>query len=166
MSVNDIYHVLSKLNISGQETRADATVEDLSPGNDQQDGPTYMRFLRNEWPLTQDTRDMTVPDDETQNIPIVRATTEIKTSNTNLNRFKGRSYIFLLRTFALVLKIAASRPPSFTEAFKAINLTEIQLAEEFTIKVSIVYTKRELDAGKLKSLGALENSRGKICVKS
>ena len=30
----------------------------------------------------------------------------------------------------------------------------------------MVYTKRELDAGKLKSLGALINSKGIICVKS
>ena len=166
MSVNDIYHVRSKLNISDLATRADATVEDISPGSDWQDGPTWMRLPRSEWPLTQDTRGMAVPEEETQNIAIVGATTEIKTSSIDLSRFKGRRYILLLRTFARVLKIAASRPPSLTEAFKDINLTEIRLAEEFIIKMSMVYTKRELDAGKLKSLGALINSKGIICVKS
>ena len=107
-----------------------------------------------------------MPEEETQNVVIVGATTQLKTSNIDLSRFKGRSYILLLRTFARVLKIATSRPPSFTEAFKTINLAEIQLAEESIIKLSMVYTKRELDAGKLKSLGALINSKGIICVKS
>ena len=100
MRVNDIYHVRSKLNISDLATRTDATVEDTSPGSDWQDGPAWMRLPRSEWPLTQDTRGMAVPEEETQNIAIVGATTEMKTLNIDISRFKGRSYLLLLRTFA------------------------------------------------------------------
>ena len=72
MSVNDIYHVRSKLNISDLATRADATGEDMSLGSDWQHGPAWIRIPRNEWALTQDTRGMAVPEEEAQNIVIVR----------------------------------------------------------------------------------------------
>ena len=64
-----------------------------------------------------------------------------------------------------MLKIATSRSPSFKEALKDIYLKEIQLAEEFVIIMSTIYTKRELDADKLKSLGAFMNSKVIICIK-
>ena len=162
-NVENIYHVRSKLNISDLATRTDAVVEDISPSSDWQKGPSWMRLPREHWPLTQDTGGSAVPEEEMRKVVLVAATSKSQPS-IDLNRFKGRSYVLLLRTIALVYKIVNSR--SFKAAFEPIDFAEIKLAERACVKMSMIHTKKELDAGRLKSLGAMINDEGIICVRS
>ena len=164
VDVKNIYHVRSKLNISDLATRKDATIEDISPGSDWQDGPAWMKLPREEWPLIQDTRGAAIPEEETQKVALVAATASQTQSYIDINRFRGRGYVLLVRTFALLFQIRHSR--SFKAAFEPIDYNEIKLAERAIVKMSMVLTKKDLDAGKLRSLGAIINEEGIICVKS
>ena len=164
VDVKNIYHVRSKLNISDLATRTNATVEDISTGSDWQDGPAWMKLPRNEWPLTQDTGGALVPEEETQKAALVAATSSQTHSYINIERFRGRSYVLLVRTIALLFQIRHSR--SFKAAFEPIDFNEIKLAEKAIVRMSMVHTLRDFEAGKLKSLGAAMNEDGVICVKS
>ena len=164
VDAKNIYHVRSKLNISDLATRTDATIEDISPGSDWQDGPAWMKLPRDEWPLTQDTKGTAIPEEETQKLALVAATASQAQSYIDINRFRGRSYVLLVRTIALVFQIRHSR--SFKAAFEPIDYREIKLAERAIIKMSMILTKRDFDEGKFKSLGATVNEEGIICVKS
>ena len=164
VDVKNIYHVRSKLNISDLATRTDATIKDISPGSDWQDGPAWMKLPRDEWPLTQDTKGTAIPEEETQKLALVAATASQAQSYIDINRFRGRSYVLLVRTIALVFQIRHSR--SFKAAFEPIDYREIKLAERAIIKMSMILTKRDFDEGKFKSLGATVNEEGIICVKS
>ena len=47
-------------------------MEVISPGSDWQTSPAWMSLPRNELPLTQDTKEMTVPEEGTQNIALLK----------------------------------------------------------------------------------------------
>ena len=57
----NIYHICSKQNVSDLATRANATVEDISPGSDWHDGSMWMQLPRYQWPLTEDFSGSAVP---------------------------------------------------------------------------------------------------------
>ena len=155
----NIYHVRSKLYISDLGTRADVTVEDISPGSDWQCGTDWMRLPREDWPLTQDTKGVTVPKEELRKVGLVAVVTT-EAHSIDINRFKGKSYTLLVRTIALLFKIAHCR--SFKAASTPIDYSEIKLAESVLVKMSMIYTQKEFEAGKQRSLGAAVNETGII----
>ena len=126
VDVKNIYHVRSKLNISDLATRTNATVEDISTGSAWQDGPAWMKLPRDEWPLTQDTGGTPVPEEETQKVALVAATSSQTQPYINFERLRGRRYVLLVRTIALLFQIRHSR--SFKAAFEPINLNEIKFS--------------------------------------
>ena len=162
--VKDVYHVKSELNIADLATRTGATVQDIAPGSSWQIGTDWMRLDKNLWPLTQNTKGTAIPEEETKKVALVAATTSNAQPYIDINRFRGRRYVLLVRTIAHLFQICHSR--SLKAVFECINYKQIKLAEQAIIKMSMVLTKRDFEAGKFKSLGAMMNEQGIICVKS
>ena len=123
-----------------------------------------MRLDKNLWPLTQNTKGTAIPEEETKKVALVAATTSNAQPYIDINRFRGRRYVLLVRTIAHLFQICHSR--SLKAVFECINYKQIKLAEQAIIKMSMVLTKRDFEAGKFKSLGAMMNEQGIICVKS
>jgi hypothetical protein len=48
------WHVESKFNGADRPTRLDSTIDDISPGSEWQNGPSYLYLPREEWPLERD----------------------------------------------------------------------------------------------------------------
>ena len=61
--VDPICHIPGTENISDLSTRPDATIEDIKPGSDWQDGSPWMRLPRSQWPISRDFV-KTVPENE------------------------------------------------------------------------------------------------------
>ena len=160
-AVDQWHWVPSKQNISDLGTRGKATIEDISENSDWQHGRPWMRLPKASWPTSQDFSGTVIPEDELLKPLLVGHVSAEKSFN--VNRFIGRSYNFLLRTMALVIKILQVKSFSCPPVVAA----EIALAEKFCIKLSMsLFTKPEFNKGKLKSLGAHENEDGIIVINS
>ena len=157
-------HVRSKQNISDLATRNDATIDDISSDSAWQTGTDWMRLPRSEWPLTQDTAGVSIPSDELVRANISAAAASQDIQLFDITRFKGRKYKFLIRVFAILVQIARNRPYSFRTTLT--SSSEIFDAETLCIQNSMFNTKKEFDAGRLRSLGAAPDENGIICVNS
>ena len=80
----------------------------------------------------------------------------------NIERFRGRSYTFLLRVRVTIILIL--RAKSFK--YQPPSAIEINDAETACIKASMLLTKVEFEAGKLKSLRAQIDENGFIIINS
>ena len=160
--VEQWYFIRTKLNIADLGTRKTAVIDDISPDSDWQLGTDWMRSTRKDWPVSQVASGVSVPAEELVNASISAASSIQENNLYDVERFKGRSYTFLLRVTALVIKIIHAR--SFH--VKPVLFSEIVAAEKFCMKNSMIHTKQELEAGKLKSLGASVDESGLINVNS
>ena len=124
----------SKENVSDLGTRSNATVEDINETSDWQLGRPWMRLPKHDWRISQDYTGALIPEEEVAK-PLLVAHVGIS-SKFDIERFKGRSYILLLRVVALVQKIfhikSLTRIPPLIAA-------EIQLAEKFCIPSCSVF---------------------------
>ena len=121
-----------------------------------------MRLPKSEWPTSQDFTGASVPLEELVNKSLVAFVST--TSNIyNIERFRGRSYIFLLRVTATIISMFRNKSLLIKVALTA---EEITYAEMICVKASMSYTKPEFDAGKLRSLGAQINEEGIVTVNS
>ena len=160
-SIEQWYHVKSKENIADLGTRSTACVEDLDERSEWQLGKGWMKLPRERWPLTQDSTGATVSAEELSNPAIVAFLR--KTDNSyNIERFKGRSYMFMLRVTARVLKSVRYHSFRITELVPI----DIEEAEKLCLKSSMMHTKQAFTEGKLKSLGAQINDDGIIHINS
>ena len=155
-------HIESKKNISDLATRTTARVEEIAEGSDWQKGPSWMRLPKDQWPTSQDISGVSVPLEELTNRSLVAFASSTRNIY-DIERFRGRDYIFLLRVTATVISMIRNR--SFLKAIK-LTADEISHAENLCIKASMYYTKQEFDSGKLKSLGAKVEDDGIITVNS
>ena len=160
-SVDQWHHVESKKNIADFGTRKTASVEDVSKDSDWQCGTSWMKLPKEDWPTSQDIAGVSIPIEELVNKSIIAFVSSFDNVY-NIERFKGRSYMFLLRVTATLITILRSK--SFKNA--ALTSVDIVEAEKFCMKISMLRTKQYFDAGKLKSLGARIDEDGVICVNS
>ena len=160
-SVKQWVHIASKLNISDLGTRTNARVEDVSESSDWQCGTDWMRQPKSKWPVTQDVSGVAIPSEELVNKAIVAFACSLNNTY-NVERFRGRTYIFLLRVTAVIITVLRQKSFSFPE----ITTTAINDVEKACIKSSMRYTKPQFDAGNLKSLGAQVDDNGIINVVS
>ena len=138
-TVDQWYHVDTKLNIADLGTRTTARVEDVSEGSEWQRGKHWMCLPRSEWPTSQDITGATVPTEELVNKSLVAFASS--TANVyNIERFRGRSYIFLLRVTATVISMLRNKSLLIKATLTA---EEISHAEFLCIKASMHYTKQE-----------------------
>ena len=161
-NIEQWFHIESKKNIADLATRTNARIDEIAEGSDWQKGPTWMRFPKEQWPTSQDITGAAIPSEELSNKSLCAFASSEKTFY-DIERFRGRSYTFLLRVTATVVSMLRNR-----SLLKAIHLTaeEVSHAESLCIKASMYYTKQEFDAGKLKSLGAKVEEDGIITVNS
>ena len=155
-------HIESKKNISDLATRTTAKVHEIGEGSDWQKGPSWMQLPKEKWPTSQDITGTSIPLEFLSNKSLVAFASSTKNIY-DIERFRGRSYTFLLRVTATIISMFRNR-----SLLKAIKLTaeEVSHAESLCIKASMYYTKQEFDAGKLKSLGAKVEHDGIITVNS
>ena len=160
------YHVPSKKNISDLGTRRDATVTDVSKGSEWQDGASWMRLPKEEWPVSQDFSGQDLPTEELISKGVVAFASSIDNvmSVYDIERFRGRSFTFLIHVTARVLNCCTKR--SFKEVSTPLTCSNIIAAEKFCVQVSMILTKQDFDAGKFASLRAQVDDEGVICINS
>ena len=122
------YHTPTHLNISDLGTHRLARVEDLDSRSTWSQGPDYLSLPRDQWDITRDINSKNIPRDE---MKIKKSVTAVTISSPVIDIARlSRSYDFLIRTLALVIKIIK------THSFKDSRLTRdfIQMAETYLIK--------------------------------
>ena len=118
-----------------------------------------------EWQVTQDFSGAVVPPEELVSKAFVAYASSIDSIfQLDIERFRGRSYTFLLHVFARVYSYFHAK--SFIRAKGKVTAVEIADAEKACIKASMHHTKPAFVEGKLKSLGAQVDEEGIISVHS
>ena len=147
-SVDQWVHAKSEDNIADLGTRMNATVADISEDSEWQNGSRWMSLPIEEWPVTQDIGSTAVPEEEVLNTKFC-AFISAQVSVFDYNKYIGRSYQFVKRLTALVLKLAHTR--TFV-ANAHITPHFLKLAEHHMLLQSMRYTQELLNAGKLQFL--------------
>ena len=157
---NQWYHVGSKENISDLGTRSNATIEEISERSQWQKGPLWMRLEMDKWPTSQDFNGTPIPEEE-----VIKGIVALASSSPpafDSSRFMSKSYIFLLRVFATVIKMMQRK------SFKINDLTakDMDNAEQLCLQQSMKLTKMDLLKGKLTSLRPHIDEDGIIVISS
>ena len=156
-------HTATKKNISG--TRKDATVADISEGSEWQNGKDWMKLPKEEWSVTKDYSGQDLPAEELITKGVVAFASSIENViKYDIERFRGRSYTFLINVTARVLNSCLKR--SLKEVATPLTCKMIIAAEPFCVQVSMHLTKQDFRAGKLRSLRAQVDDEGVVCVNS
>ena len=170
--VDEWVHTSSKDNIADLGTRKDATVEDVSKGSEWQDGKRWMKLSKEEWPVSKDFSGQDIPTEEliTKGFIAFASSIDNVMNMYDIERFRGRSYIFLINVTARVLNVfnrrSANSKCSLKEIATPLTHRNIIAAEKFCIQLSMHYTKPDFTAGKFKSLRAQIDDEGIVCVNS
>ena len=131
-------------NISDLGTRRLATIGDLGPDTEWQKGPAYLRRPKGEWKITQEIIVQKIPPEEMkkkkQFIGVI--TSQPVLSDERL----GRSYDFLVRVTARVLRITSGR------SFNNVKSEDIRKAEIYLIRQNQLTVRELYESDKLKSL--------------
>ena len=153
------YHTASHLNISDLGTRRLARVEDISRESPWTRGPDYLQLPKDEWLITRDINSQNLPKEELRTKRNIAAVT---TSSPVIDIARLiRSYSFLIRTTAQVLKITRSH------TFKIDNLSgdDINMAETYLIKrEQDGEVKDKFEKGHLRSLRPCLDQDGVVVV--
>ena len=155
------FHVKSADNISDLGTRDDATVEDIESGSDWQEGPSWLRMDREQWPVTQDIGPEHIPEEELIKLKFCALVTTIA-SVLDLQLWRMRTYTLLMQATARVYTALSNK--SFLNS--EVTPTSLEKAENYWIKQSMVYTSEALEKGHLKSLCPKTDENGIIVLSS
>ena len=153
------YHVKSSDNISDLGTRRNATIADISDESNWQKGPPWMTLEIDDWPISQEIHDISVPEEELSK-EFAASFAIISINTFNLERFTSKSYIFLLRVFAIVIKMLRCKSLKIDE----IKAQDIEEAEITCVKLSMKLTRDDLKTGKLNSLRPKVDEDGFIVI--
>ena len=156
------YHVKSKDNISDLATRNTAVVDDVVKGSAWQVGPEWLKSSVEEWPVTQDTSGVTIPPEETVKLNIVAAFVCTLGSVVTLERFKHRSFDFLIHTMARVLRVIKMK--SLKVVIHKNTVEDLENSERVVIKLSMSFTEADMKKGLLKSLRPRTDDDGVIVM--
>ena len=159
--VSQWYHVKSKENIADLGTRSNASLADISPNSEWQNGSKWMSSPIHLWPVTQDLEDVKVPEEEVLPTRIC-AHVNMLEFPIDYRKYIGRSYQFIINVTARLLHIA--RVKSFKD--NEITVDDVQKAESFILRYSMQTTEKMLEQGKLRSLRPERNKDDVIVLRS
>ena len=153
------YHVKSRDNIADLGTRMEATAKDIAEGSTWQKGPAWLVEDRRYWPVSQNLDNVIVPEEELLKKGISYHN-EKKEMFIDITKY--RSYSFLINVTARILLVFEEK------SFKVVKITLLSLekAEKYWIKQSMLYTKEELENGRLRSLRPQIDKDGVITIGS
>ena len=144
------FHTKSKNNIADLATRNTAVIADVAKGSLWQVGPDWLKLKVEEWPVTQDASGAAIPQEEMLNPNIVAAVLCPMSSVFNLERFKHRSYDFLICVMARVWR--ALNQKSFKVTLQKNTVADLVNSEKMLIKMSMNLTEVDMKKGLLKYL--------------
>ena len=154
------FAVKSADNISDLGTRMDATIKDIDENSEWQNGSCWMSLPMEEGPVTQDIGSTKVPGEEVL-ITKFCAHVTAEESVIDYNKYIGRSYQFVKRLTAIVLRVVQ------THHFEGeVTPHFLKLAEHHMLLQSMGLTRELLNAGKLQSLRPEINHEGLIVLRS
>ena len=107
-NIEQWYHVKSKDNISDIGTRSNASVVDICEHSEWQNGSTWMSLPIEQWPISQDTGPENVPGDELLQSKFSGHAKAME-SPISFDKYKSKSYEFVINLIARVLKIAKNK---------------------------------------------------------
>ena len=151
------FHIKSKDNIADLGTRENASATDIDEKSQWQRGPSWMYLPIGEWPIDQDVKRSTIPDEFVVRSKMVTALT-IEEPAIDYEKLKGRTYEFARNVTAICIKIL--RRKSFR--IKEITVEDVRNAESYMISISMKRTREMLAKGMLLSLRPVETEDGII----
>ena len=153
------YYVQSAENTADLCTRSGATVEDLEKNSTWQVGPKWLQLPRCEWPVSQEISNADLPREELMK-PNVCFVVKHMQALFNIERITARTYIFLMRSTARIFNIFEKKSFRNNEVLP----TNLEKAEKYWLKESMIFTKVEMDRGNLNSLRPRVNEDGIIVL--
>lgn len=153
------YHCKSHLNIADLATRMTARPCDIEEQSAWQRGPEWLRRDQSCWPVSQEVNDVIIPEDEL----IKRGTCFYAAEVNMLMDVKNySSYSFLMNVTARLFAIFENK----TFRVKELSISSLEKAERYWLKVSMQYTKSEVEKGRLASLRPQVDKEGIIVLGS
>ena len=130
------WHNASVVDICEHSEWHNAPVVDICEHSEWQDGSNWMSLPIEQWPVSQDTGSENVPGDELLQSKFSGHAKAME-SPISFDKYKSKSYQFVINLIARVLKIAKNK------SFKYIDIVpeDLEKAELYVLKSSMVMTK-------------------------
>ena len=154
------HYAKSKYNIADLGTRKNATVEDIGKDSIWQKGPPWLQMEMENWPISQDIGCTPVSDEEL--LKNVMAFASSSKHFIDLERWKDKTYTFVLRVVATISKIIKSK--SFK--IKDLKSNDLNYAEYFCLRMSMKLTRGDLEKRTLTSTRPQVDENGIIILAS